>query len=284
MLRVVATHGRDAAFDIPQTEQRAWSDALHFGLQRVGAAYAQDLTIAFAFYGDLWRPDTPGGVARRGPDGASETPTELQEDVAREILSAAGASPRATRLRWSDVTALAATLDERTHIGELILRQFLHDLAQYFSEDAVRRQTIDRVADSVRAVGEDMVLLAHSMGTIVGYDLLVRYPDLPVRTFITFGSPLGLASVRPYMRDAAGATPFPPKLERWFNLYNPEDFVAAVRHLAPLYPSDDGRRVEDLEVSGRPPNLTNVLAGHDLRIYLSSMPMGEVLRRVLEGD
>ena len=141
---------------------------------------------------------------------------------------------------------------------------------------------MDRVAQTIQAANGPVVLLGHSMGSIVGYDLLTRRPDLWVQALVTFGSPLGTATCRKHVANANGATPFPQRLPRWINIYYRQDIATVVRLLAPFFPSGDGRSIEDREMAGRPAGLTNPAGGHDPIIYLSSWAMGESVRAVVD--
>jgi hypothetical protein len=47
-----------------------------------------------------------------------------------------------------------------------------------------------------RHVGRDILLIGHSMGSIIAYDVLTQcVPDIEIDTFITIGSPLGLPMI-----------------------------------------------------------------------------------------
>ncbi len=293
-MRLLITHGRSLAFAIPTTMQCAWEDALRDGLRRVEATYSRDIPVSFAFYGDLWRRDTPGSPTADDEKERDAAPVSgiaeeeelapLQIAVTSELLAESDGEfvDERERLDWRNLTELAATLDARFGVGTVVLTHFLKDLAGYFADPALRQRTMDIVERAIREEGDQVVLLAHSMGSIVGYDLLMRIPDLPVRAFITFGSPLGLPSFLKQVRNTDGATPFPPQLPRWINIYNREDFATAVHHLAPLFPSGDRRSIEDAEAIGRPPGLLDPIAGHDAVTYLSSITMGQSVRAVVE--
>ena len=156
------------------------------------------------------------------------------------------------------------------------------DTGEYLGNETLRGLTIDRVRGKVEAAKGEVLLLAHSMGTIVCYDMLMRYPELPVRSYISFGSPLGMRAIMSTVGVRRSA-PFPPKLPRWINVYNQEDLVASVRLLAPLYKSEDGRQVEDLYTGRmRSPTITDLMKGHNPADYLSSLALANAARSVLE--
>lgn len=103
------------------------------------------------------------------------------------------------------------------------------------------------IAKAVKAVGEPVILLAHSLGGIACVDLLVKEPDLPVTRLVTVGSQApflweigALASLEP-------SAPFPDKFPPWLNFYDKNDLLSFVGQ--PLLPDI----VEDVEIkSGQP--------------------------------
>jgi pimeloyl-ACP methyl ester carboxylesterase len=120
----------------------------------------------------------------------------------------------------------------------------------------VRRELRERLLRELGAAadkGEKIVLVSHSMGTMVAYDVLRNCPQCPgVDTLITLGSPLGITEVQDEL-VAAGASKveFPAaKLRRWINIYDPLDPVCGAD---PKFANDfapvDGKRVEDMKES-----------------------------------
>ena len=120
----------------------------------------------------------------------------------------------------------------------------------------VRVELRARLLRELRAAaekGERIVLVSHSMGTMVAYDVLLNCPDCPsVDTLITLGSPLGITEVQDELR-ASGTShvDFPAaKLRRWINIYDPLDPVCGAD---PKFANDfapvDGKKVEDVKES-----------------------------------
>ena len=123
---------------------------------------------------------------------------------------------------------------------------------------------------------EKVVVVAHSMGTILAYDVLRNCPECPpVSTLFTLGSPLGISEVRDEL-VAIGQerTDFPAaKLERWINIYDPLDPICgADPRFANDYSPVDGKSVEDVRESnwGRwRHTITHYLAGTQFRSRLA---------------
>src|SRR5687767_13950921 len=86
MVHLVITHGRSHEFNIPSLTQRPLEEAIRWGLERVGSPAFAEIPVSLAFYGDHWRPDAD--TRALDVDAASSAPTELQEQVAGDILLA----------------------------------------------------------------------------------------------------------------------------------------------------------------------------------------------------
>lgn len=118
----------------------------------------------------------------------------------------------------------------------------------------VRRELRDRLVKDLRMareVAEKVVIVSHSMGTMIAYDVLRNVADCPqVDALFTLGSPLGISEVQDELRAAdAESIDFPAeKLLRWVNVFDPQDLICAAD---PRFSDDfshvDGKRVEDVE-------------------------------------
>jgi hypothetical protein len=87
-----------------------------------------------------------------------------------------------------------------------------------------------------------IMLLAHSMGSIIAYDVLMHVvPDIPVHTFITFGSPLGFPVITNTIRRELGVAPdaplpAPPSItHKWLNLSDLDDVTCLQYNLRNEY-------------------------------------------------
>ncbi|HEX8600910.1 MAG TPA: hypothetical protein VF952_20610 [Chloroflexia bacterium] len=206
MLQVVATHGRDNPFGNELAMEDEFKKAFQFGLKSAGVAYYDQVPFSFGFYGDLWRPDRrKEWEARKGTRAfrAAEAEADLigmsiAEDILRNggLLEKIAIAP-GNKDFWSGLTHLLAALDRFTPgiAGAALLQRLAADTGEYLSNETLRGLTIDHISGKVEAAKGEVLLLAHSMGTIVCYDMLMRYPGLPVRAYISFGSPLGMRAI-----------------------------------------------------------------------------------------
>jgi hypothetical protein len=120
----------------------------------------------------------------------------------------------------------------------------------------VRQELRNRLLAALREAkqqGREIVLVTHSMGTMLAYDVLRNCPDCPqVDTLFTIGSPLGVQEVQDeLLAESRDQVDFPAAtLRRWINVYDPRDPVCGVDpKFANDYQEVDGKRVEDVEES-----------------------------------
>ena len=104
------------------------------------------------------------------------------------------------------------------------------DLHRYRHHPVTRHDVQEQLREALRtahAQSRDIMLIAHSMGTIVAYDVLRRagrtLPGLRVSHFVTLGSPLGLGGIGEIV---AGPLRVPDCVARWSNLADPRDYAA----------------------------------------------------------
>lgn len=120
----------------------------------------------------------------------------------------------------------------------------------------VRSELRNRLLDQLRKAkqqSEKVILVTHSMGTMVAYDVLRNCPDCPqVETLFTIGSPLGVQEVQDELvAEGMDHVDFPAAtLNRWINVYDPLDPVCgAAPRFAGEYKEVNGKRVEDIKES-----------------------------------
>jgi len=91
-------------------------------------------------------------------------------------------------------------------ISDVIIKRYFKDLEIYYTENSTDENGNLRMAHDVirerlfrklyEHRNDDIMLIAHSMGSIIGFDVLTFLAtDIKINTFITLGSPLGLPVV-----------------------------------------------------------------------------------------
>lgn len=206
-LQVLCIHGVGHQEKDPRWEKQ-WKDTVRQGIQQ----WQVDLDPAFHFtaYDQFF-------------DHASLDTVTVLKAVAR--LSASG------------IVHGVGDLFRRTRgFGQLSdrVRWTAGMVAQWAADDKLRASARAAVAKDIRQF-DPQVLLVHSLGSLITYDLLAREPGLIAgRTLVTFGSQIG----NPFIRSTFGGRIVAlPEARRWFHLYNEEDdvFTAPLRISAPNF-------------------------------------------------
>lgn len=113
---------------------------------------------------------------------------------------------------------------------KLISAALLQDVHDFFFVSARRTQMRESLLQRIRAGGGPFVIVAHSQGSLIAYDVLreLQPQDCEVSLLLTLGSPLGLPVVRSMFKEWTGTPklPFPPCVARWVNVAERRDPVA----------------------------------------------------------
>jgi pimeloyl-ACP methyl ester carboxylesterase len=174
--------------------------------------------------------------------------------------------------------------------GEVALRKRFEDLHRYYEEPAIRAALRQRlhdllVADAHR--GKRLMVIAHSMGSIVAYDTLRALgrerQDIAVDHFVTIGSPLGLPTVKHRIWQESDLVRTPTIVRRWTNLAERRDPVAFDTHLSGDYAANAaGVAVEDdLVVNDTVPGDKGIPDFHSSIGYLRTPELSRLVRGFL---
>ncbi len=206
---------------------------------------------------DWWRASIAEGLARHLGDRRLKVrfelvywadllhPTPLEPDALTEPYIPAGGEgplPRAsfTMRRFAAGRAREGLLRflgvaVRVPMGENFVhdqvRAKMPDLHMYRTDPEVRSAVQSRLAKRLRSARRwrrRVMLIAHSMGSIVAYDVLrdagSTLKGLEVSHFVTVGSPLGLADLKTVVE---GPLQVPECAAQWSNFSDPKDPVSS---------------------------------------------------------
>jgi hypothetical protein len=129
-------------------------------------------------------------------------------------------------------------------ISDLIIHHFFKDLDIYYTQDCQHESkpgcsAKKAIQDELISVlkkneGKQILLIAHSMGSIIAFDVLLQNPEIEIDTFVTLGSPLGIPVIM--KKIAAESNQVLNKGEKirtpdnirqaWYNFSDLEDKVA----------------------------------------------------------
>lgn len=175
-----------------------------------------------------------------GDEGAlqSEIAVLAQDDKRREAFLATIASkmargvetsPRGIAAQGVQAKVLPLPGFLRRLITRNLTRLLLRDVNDFLFH-ADRRDAMEKaLLDRLDAGGGPFVVIAHSQGSMIAYDVLRRLKrsQVDVPLFLTIGSPLGITEVQDVIRQwTGGRLPFPPCVQRWVNIADRLDPVA----------------------------------------------------------
>ncbi len=172
-------------------------------------------------------------------------------------------------------------------LTDLITGMALPDVQDFLFDPDHRRQMEDVFLARLRSGGGPFVVVAHSQGTMIAYDVLrqLRKADIDVRLFVTIGSPLGLPPVRSAFKQwtKQDRLPFPPCVSEWLNVAAVGDVVALDRDLKDDIGAHAGATFRDYRIGRRERDVNRLFSGnaHSSMGYLSTRIVQETVYRVV---
>ncbi len=224
-----------------------WQDSIVEGLRRNQRRTAEDVSFDLVYWRD-WRyskpiPNANNKEPYRKASGTGPLPTYKDgwlDDVVAGFAGLAGKP-----LDW------AKQYFGTDKIADTVLRTKLKDLATYYDKPAKREQLRNNLRDKLKEhPGKRIMVIAHSMGSIIAYDVLRAMgredPAFRVEHLVTIGSPLGLPHVKYRIQQENDLVRTPSVVRKWTNLADRRDPVAADAHLKDDYEANvRGVRVQD---------------------------------------
>ena len=247
-----------------ETLERNWVDAIAHGLERDGhddrLRSFRDLQRTFVYYGDISNAFLRGDGEEY--DEAADTADRAECLGLLKEYSGAGFLGRRGKGNYKNLPGASSWKEGLADIfggvadavgfAEPLIRWFAKDVAHYWDPDAgfgseIRSRLTEPLRDALLG-GDDVLLVAHSLGTVICYDVLWKfawygeYADLrasgPQRvSFVTLGSPLGNETVKSNLKgsNATGARRYPTLIRSWHNLAAEDDYVSHDQKLANDY-------------------------------------------------
>ncbi len=228
-----------------------WHDSIVEGLQRNSRISEPSIKFTMVDYADVYylgkrlSSEENKEPYRSAKAGALKRYDErFWESLGGKIeeVVGAGVDEVKERLGWT------------TDIIDKALTKVLSDLGQYYTKPADHEAVQKTLRDALlKHRNDEIMLIAHSMGTIVAYDVLrdIGREDngVTVSRFVTIGSPLGLAHVKRKSQlerpDSRLRTPT-IVTRSWVNYADRRDYVALDSHLRDDYKANSsGVRVQD---------------------------------------
>ncbi len=259
---------------------RWWAQSLTEGLQR-NHEVTSLLPFELAYWADVQysapiseaEPDNP--YLKAGGQGPLRRYEGSALDKVRAIAEKWGGR---TIDKGKDLIGLSPQVDH-------LIGMVFDDLRDYYRDPDVRTKIRARLASILKQHHDTRVcLIAHSMGSIIAYDVLRTLEQQPpaIDHFVTIGSPLELPIVTQHIRDEFMNTAVPGQVKQWMNLADPRDKVALDCSLSDDYGAAPGAvRVQDVLVRNDYVDRTGKNDPHNAYGYLRTPELSDILRSFL---
>jgi hypothetical protein len=242
--RLLFIHGRSQQGHDPKKLEDSWMSALRRGASNAHIPMPEIKGVSFPFYGNQLNDFEKAGdipltsdVHARGEldDGYADFQVEVAEEIREKagITEAEidaeyrGGPEERGPLNWPWVQALLRVIDKHAgRASDRSIELFTRDVWLYCRRAGVR-DAINRIV-AAQLTEEPTVVVAHSLGTVVGYSVLsTDTRTLNVPLLVTVGSPLGIRAIRNQLVPLH----MPDCVKNWYNAFDTRDVVA-------LYPLD----------------------------------------------
>ena len=229
---------RDVSALTPVKEQQQWLHRLALRMQAAAVVPVTDINDKIRRLRSE-RAQT-GNVATR--PGAKAKQADAYEIASRQ---------RDIDDRLHRYSARVLPLPERSRslMTRHLSRVFLRDAHDFLFDPERRQAMMQSLADRLKPGGGPFVIVAHSLGSLVAWELLrtLQRDACPVRLLVTIGSPLGIQEIQDILLQwGDGPLRLPECVDKWVNVADRLDPVAIDNTLAGEFAvSDRGVAVTD---------------------------------------
>lgn len=279
MSRIVCVHGIAQDYMSRESLLAIWTPALCGGVSNAGGRL-DPVDVDMAFYGTLFRPEG-GSAGAKGASILDYAPGDLTDSLEIELLrdfyecsrDSNGENAMTKGGIARTVAGMLQTVAKTPFFGgvaQKVVIRYLKQVSKYVGDPATRAEARKAVIGVIRS--DTTLLVGHSLGSVVAWEALCANPELPVRTFITIGSPLGVPALLSRLNPSVDTRPgpWPAGILRWVNIADGRDVVALEKCLARVF----GSKVDDYFVD-------NGATMHDVSPYLTSREMGRAVTTAL---
>lgn len=251
---IICIHGRSNK-PAQETLREWWQDAVEEGLAESTAISLGSVDLKMAYYANIHYADE-GPLTVENNDEPYE-PADVGAIKPYKI----GLFDRFRKVTGNWLDTPLDWLEEHSHLfsalGRSVSQKLLEDLGEYYSDPDIRNQINNRLKQLLITHKDDeIILVSHSMGTIVAYEVLrelgkdPEHPGFVLEHLVTMGSPLGLTVVKGNASGDRKKLRTPSCVRgSWVNFSDPDDFVCLDSHLQDDYePNSFAVQVKDVMV------------------------------------
>ncbi len=276
--RIILVHGRNFK---PGEEDltKNWIEAIALGLKRdYGANQARKFKrthISMAYYGDVsnkYLRNTGKKYDKKADISDRAKALEIlanykKSDFNKKTYNALDGK---TSLKEGLADALSKPL-EFFGVADDIIGRVAPDMDDYWNPDeqfgSDARWPLTTILKKALIANEKVLLISHSLGTIVSFDVLWKFcyyreymeelKGKTVHTWVTLGCPLGNSTVKNKVKGAAAKHDrrYPNNVKKWINVAAEDDYISHDQTVADDYRGMMKRNLIDSIVDHRIYNL-----------------------------
>ncbi|MCU0440445.1 MAG: hypothetical protein MUC49_21340 [Raineya sp.] len=243
-MNLIFIHGRAQGGKDPENLRNTWLDTLKLGLgkSKLDIPISEE-NIFFPYYGDLldslvaqFKKSIKNNIIQKGNglpinqeqlsffhdflQNIADNANITEEDIKTEYTSE---FTEKSSLTWKWIFAILKAIDKKGSWSLAVIKTFTRDVFLYLTNPHVKNTMNNEVKKVF--TNDPCVVVGHSLGSIIAYNILRDSPNLKVTKFITLGSPLGITAVKNHLKVPI-QMPDCVYTKEWFNAYDKRDVVA----------------------------------------------------------
>lgn len=285
MAKIVAVHGTNQQYRGSHTIFDEWYPAVRDGLERADFVLDSEDEFRCAFYGDIFREKGKS----KGDDIPDYDADDVESGWEEEFLLQLGQEAIALKQAGKEsdakkkkgvIIGIQRALNVVSgspffgDVAEKVVINFVKQVKAYLHDREIREKIKNRVLAQITE--DTKVLMGHSLGSVVCYEVLCQNPDLPIKIYVSLGSPLGIKKIvfdrlDPSPQNGIGSRP--KGIEKWVNIADDKDIVALEKKLNPFF---DGL-IEDKLID-------NGADAHNASRYLTAVETGQAIKFGLKDE
>jgi hypothetical protein len=235
-----------------------WRLSIYEGLKKIKSHYAE-FDFELVYWADSLHPDPLNPYEN---DEDNELFLSEKYEPASKIKKVKSNGIKENFINYFKKQRDKLLFNETLHVKfpsltDLIIKHFFKDLDIYLTKQCVEENKSDCLAqDFIRDKlvdklqkhkGKEILLIAHSMGTIVAYEVLIKVEkEINIDTLITIGSPLGVPFIFEKLKNDKSLMPGEKSklktpdniLFEWNNLADLDDKIARSADMSKLFKSN----------------------------------------------
>jgi hypothetical protein len=234
-------HGRSQHGKNPNDLKTQWLASLKKGSEKANVQFDENVYSSLPYFGDklhaFVKPKRAGSTDSSEYDLRGDDPRDSVSKVYEELKSEYEKLEREyeyeepdAELKRRGLAPVILQADKAIPILSDFVVSFLKDVNEYFSNPKAREAVLKIVKTDLKnctenAKGKPLVIVAHSLGSVVIHDLLTSC-SAEVDLLLTVGSPLGINGIYKRLQSWESGKMWPENVRTWINASDPRDRVA----------------------------------------------------------